>query len=155
MVADTTKPFPPRLTTYVSVALTLFAAIVLAVVERQGWSWPLFAWGALLGPVWVGATIASTTYGMRYIAKQSGTGAAELSAAQERWRRRFLAVYPAYALMGLPWGIVSASIRSIWPDVAVTAYAVLGVGLPFALFPRLARRAAARHDAPSTDLAPP
>jgi hypothetical protein len=55
-----------------------------------------------------------------------------------------MAVYPAYTTLGLPWGIVSASLLIVWPDLAVTIYAVLAVILPLAARPRLARRAAAR-----------
>jgi hypothetical protein len=83
---------------------------------------------------------------MRYIARETGTSAGDLAAAQERSRNRFVAVYPAYAALGLPWGIVSAALLSVWPDAAVTVFAVLAVVLPLAALPRIARRAASRGD---------
>lgn len=140
----TDKPFPPRVTTYASVGVTLGASVLIALVGHNGWSWPLFAWGALLGPTWVLATAATTAYGMRYIARHTGASDSDVAAAQERSRKRFMAVYPAYAALGLPWGVVSAALLAIWPDLAATLYAVLAVVLPLAALPRIARRAAAR-----------
>jgi len=124
--------------------VTLVASTLIAVVAHNGWSWPLFAWGALLGPTWVLATIATTAYGMRYIARSTGTSGRDAAAAQERSRKRFMAVYPAYAALGLPWGIVSAALLIVWPDLAVTVYAALAVVLPLFALPRLLRRAATR-----------
>lgn len=53
-----------------------------------------------------------------------------------------MAVYPAYAALGLPWGILSAALLIAWPDLAATLYAALALVLPLVALPRLARRAA-------------
>jgi hypothetical protein len=129
---------------YASVGVALIPCTVIALVEDNGWSWPLFAWGALLGPTWALAAFALTRYGERYIARSTGASGGDVAAARKQSWETFKGLYPVYAVAGLPFGFVSAATLTVWADLAGTLYEALAVVLLLVALPRLARRAAAR-----------
>jgi hypothetical protein len=51
--------------------------------------------------------------------------------------------YPAWSLLGLPFGLLSAGLSTVWPDAVLTAYVVLSVVVPLAALPSLRRTLAA------------
>jgi hypothetical protein len=98
-------------------------------------NWPLLAWGGALGPVWVAATMASYELMGRY-----ATGD---TPPQSKYQR----LYPIWSLLGLPFGLLSAAIGTVWPDAVLTAYVVLSLGIPLAALPSLRRTLAAATEA--------
>lgn len=98
----------------------------------MSWSWWFFAWGVLVGPAWVIATMGAFRLSARYI---GGDGT--------ETTRRFARRYPVWAAAGIPFGVMSAVITSLWPDLVFSAYAVVSVLAPLAIVPRLRRTAKA------------
>jgi hypothetical protein len=97
-------------------------------------SWPLLAWGCALGPVWVAVTMASYVLMARY-----ATGEAPPPSKYQR-------LYPFGTLIGVPVGVLSGALSTVWPDAVLAAYVVLSVGIPLAALPSLRRTLAATTD---------
>lgn len=116
-----------RVFTYAGVSLCIAASILGAVLVGTGWSWPLFGWGVLIGPLWVAGTAAIYRYAGRYV-----LGAPPLT--------RFGALYPAWAAMGVPFGVGSAAFETAAPDVGLSIYAFLAMLLPLARMRGVRRR---------------
>jgi hypothetical protein len=98
-------------------------------------NWPLLAWGGALGPVWVAATMASYELMARY-----ATGDTPPQSKYQRY-------YPAWSLLGLPFGLLSATLSTVWPDAVLTAYVLLSVLIPLAALPSLRRTLASASGA--------
>jgi hypothetical protein len=98
-------------------------------------NWPFLAWGAALGPVWVASTMASYELMARY-----ATGDAPPPSKYQRY-------YPVWSLLGLPFGLLSGAMSTVWPDAVLTAYVVLSVLIPLAALPSLRRALAATPSA--------
>jgi hypothetical protein len=94
-------------------------------------NWPLLAWGGALGPVWVAATMGSYELMARY-----ATGGTPPQSKYQRY-------YPAWSLLGLPFGLLSAALSTVWPDAVLTTYVLLSVLIPLAALPSLRRTLAA------------
>jgi hypothetical protein len=101
--------------------------------------WPLLAWGGALGPVWVATTMASYALLGRY-----ATGEAPPPSRYERH-------YPLWAAVGLPFGLLSAALGTVWPDAVFTAYVVVSFLVPLAALPTLRRTFARGGDACEND----
>jgi hypothetical protein len=100
----------------------------------------LLAWGAAMGPVWVSATMASYVLLGRYATGETPP--------PSRYQRR----YPAWALLGVPFGLLSALLGTVWPDAVLTAYVLLSVAIPLAALPSLRRTFVAAGDACANDV---
>ncbi|HWA65774.1 MAG TPA: hypothetical protein VG899_05325 [Mycobacteriales bacterium] len=92
----------------------------------MSWSWPLFAWGVLAGPVWVVASAAAFRLAARYV---GGDGSRTVA--------KYAGRYPLWAATGLPVGVVSALLDTAWPDLVFTAYALLTLLAPLPMLPKL------------------
>ena len=128
-----------RRITYVGVGLCIAASVVSAALLGTGWSWLLFGWGVLIGPLWVAATTGAYRFAGRQV-----LGAAPPAS-------RLSAIYPAWAAMGIPFGVFSAAFGTAAPDAGLTIYAVIATVVPLARVPALRRRFAAattRNDCP-------
>ena len=133
-----------------AIAIAL-AGVALISFVGNSWSWPLFLWGLLLGPVSVAwLNIQSEFLAIRL---RVATGA-ELDPRAMRARRiqRYWSTYVGMLAVGFTVGAASASLTSAWIDLGFTAYLVfLGV-LPIVFYPAIVARASAlnreRHGAP-------
>lgn len=94
-------------------------------------NWPLLAWGCALGPAWVASTMASYELMGRYATGKTPP------------RSKYHRFYPAWSLLGVPFGLVSAGFSTVWPDLLFTAYVVLSVVIPLVALPSLRRTIAA------------
>ena len=120
-----------RRLTFVGVALCVVASVVSATLLGTGWSWPLFVWGVAIGPLWVGATTAAYRF----------AGSKVLGEAPPA--SRLSAIYPAWACMGIPFGVFSAAFGTAAPDAGLTIYAAIATLLPLVRVPALRRQFAA------------
>ncbi|HVY09799.1 MAG TPA: hypothetical protein VHB18_06625 [Mycobacteriales bacterium] len=117
-----------RTLTYFGVGACIVASVLGAVLLGTGWSWPLFVWGVAIGPAWVAGTSAVYRYAGRYVLGTSPPPS------------RFHVLYPAWAAMGVPFGVFSACFETAAPDVGLSGYAVIATLVPLVRLPRLRRR---------------
>jgi hypothetical protein len=98
----------------------LLGACVLAALTGGHWSWPLFAWGALLGPL--AAYCSYLASGIAYATLKQATGAPDelYQAMMARREARFVPMLVSFIVDGLAAGIASAGLRTAWPDVLAT-----------------------------------
>jgi len=125
--------------------------LVLAIVPVRGshhtWSWPLFVWGMLIGPLWMACAwvladllAAAAIRPARIPAEQRETF------RHNRWRRWWVG-YTSLCLVAIGVGVTSAGLDVAWPDLLLTlAFVVIGLVLPLAAYPAAKRRLANRHD---------
>jgi hypothetical protein len=134
---------------YALAFFTLASAVLGGLLVGTGWSWPLFAWGAVVA---IGSAVASRA--VQKVGYSSLGLAMEADSPQvHRLKERNRAVYPPAVLSFLGVAIFGAAIVNPWPDIALTIYVVLtGIVLPLAMLPSIKRRAAvasARRDGPA------
>jgi len=122
---------------YGSSAVCLAACVVGAFLVGQGWSWGLFIWGAAVAFGSVVATLLIRRLALSRVAD----GGQAASLRSQRMRERDLTIFPpaVFSLLGV--AIFGAATLSPWPDVVITAIAVLAVLVPAALLPAIVRRA--------------
>ena len=120
------------------------SAVVLAVTLHRSWSWPLFVWGAVLGPVASAWAFYTTKAFARGLMKQATTEKEELRAREQALWPKYRATYAATVLIGIGIGILAAGMHNPLPDWAFTAMWVLvGVLPPLIAYPVIKRRVAA------------
>jgi hypothetical protein len=110
-----------RLFLYGNAVFILVFASVLAAIVGTGWSWPLFIWGAALGPL----SIATTWLFLQVAMRSQLLAADRVATARQRMRARSWSVNPTVVLFAVSIAILGAAFDSIWPDVLMTAVIVL------------------------------
>jgi len=125
----------------VIIGSSTFAAIVL----NRGWSWPLFAWGAAVGPIWSAGAFYSTKAFTRKVLARVPAGQREgIAALDEGLWARNRATYAGTALLGIGVGIFAAGVHAPAVDIGFTVLWLVGGVLPvLVLTPALLRRATA------------
>jgi len=112
----------------------LLAACVLIGATGGHWSWPLFAWGSLVGPIAAyGSYLAS---GIGFATLKQATGAPDelYQLMMARREARFVPMLVSFTVDGIAAGIASAGLGNAWPDVLVTIALVgFAVLLPLGL----------------------
>jgi hypothetical protein len=117
--------------------------IVVAVTLHRAWSWPLFVWGAALGPVASAWAYFSLRAFSRNLIKRRPAQRESLMARERTIWPKYRATYAGMVLLGIGLGIISAASRNPLGDAAFTAMWVLaGVLPPLIAWPMLMRRAA-------------
>jgi hypothetical protein len=116
------------------------------------WSWPLFVWGALIGPVQVVvASVLTERLAIASIRPQRFEAGVIVAERRARWRRQRVN-YAGALLVGLAVGVLSARLTSPWPDSIYTAWAVMvGLALPLAAYPHVKRRLDTQRQRPPDD----
>jgi small neutral amino acid transporter SnatA (MarC family) len=140
--ATSPSPYSPKMRrlVYLSDALLLASAGVIAALIGTGWSWWLFAWGLGLGVL----GIAGNEFLVRLTVRIVRPGANDLDRMRSRRHDQRLLVFPSALATGCAVGILSAGLQSAVPDVLMTVgVVVFEVGLPLAMLPWLRRRVAA------------
>jgi len=132
--ADPVASFRPAL--LLSTAVVSGACVVLAVVAGSGWSWPLFIWGAALGPLVMTANWFTVHITARYLELPPD----KVRELERRDRERRRTTYPMVVGMMLGIGIAAAGLESAGIDVLFTVMAVVSAGLPLLMLPLLKRR---------------
>jgi hypothetical protein len=128
---------PVRWLMFVSGLLVIFACSLLALGVGHHWSWGLFAWGIAAGLL----AIACYEAMFRLIVVVSRAPAAEVADASRELKPRRQTLFPLFGAYGLAFGIASAGLASIWPDLFWTALVILSeVVFPLALYPFIKRR---------------
>ena len=125
-----------RAALFLATAVVIGACIVLAVVAGSGWSWPLFIWGAILGPL---AMIANR-FILRVSARYLDAPPDKVEEVNRRNRERSRTTYPIVFGMSIAFGIAAAGLESVWVDVLFTVITLVSVGLPLLMLPLLKRR---------------
>jgi hypothetical protein len=136
------NPYGPeaRRLVYASTVCALGAAAVLAAIVGSGWSWLLFAWGAVLGVV--GA--AGNEFLVKVLVTVARPDADGLRRMRSRRHDQRLLVYPASLGTGLAVGTIAAASQDAWPDVLMTvAVLFFELTLSLAMISWIKRRAAA------------
>jgi hypothetical protein len=125
----------------------LIVAVAAALGSSHQWSWPLFVWGILIGPLWLVCAWTLTDLLAAAAVKPSGVPAPQrASIRRDRWRR-WRVGYAAFCLCAIGIATISAGLHTIWPDLLfTTAFLTLGLLLPLATYPRVKRRLASRRD---------
>jgi uncharacterized membrane protein YfcA len=124
------------------------------------WSWPLFVWGALIGPFQVVlANVLTERLAIASIRPQEFETGTIVAERRARWRRQRVN-YVAAMVVGLAIGVLSARLPSAWPDSLYTAWAtIFGLVLPWAAYPQIKRRIGSQRekppDNPVADVSPP
>lgn len=134
-----------KLSAWTSTPMILLAAVGYAEFIGTGWSWPLFLWGAALGPVQVFAIRRVLDVGMRVVAFSPE----QIRDGRRRSWKRYLPTYISLTGIGIAVGIISASAEDAFADVGFTIMGVLGVLLPLLMLPALARKAKAQGPRPT------
>ncbi len=150
MLRVTARPISPariKILVWVSTFLLLFASTGFVLTVGDGWSWPLFLWGALLGPVGVLIAHSTTIVAKSYLRPKQE----EIPSTGAPRRDAIPPARLATALMGLPIGAIAASSGSAAPDILMTVGLVAMTALPMAMLPAMKRKAAAAHDAAQSD----
>jgi small neutral amino acid transporter SnatA (MarC family) len=145
-------PYPPQMRrlVYLSDAILVATAGVIAAFVGTGWSWWLFVWGAALGAL----GIAGNEFVVRVTVRVVRPAASDLERMRSRRHDQRLIVFPTSLGTGCAVGIISAGLQSAAPDVLLTvAIVVLEVGVPLAMLPWLRRRVAVIRARP-TESAP-
>jgi hypothetical protein len=138
---SSSQAIPPKkfkLLLWLSTSAILVATVGFVLTVGDGWSWPLFVWGAALGPVGVLAAQGTVLLGKRYLRPspeeiQRNEALRRDVIRPARWSTMF---------MGLPLGAMAASTGSAALDVLLTVGLVLMTLLPLAMLPSLKRKAA-------------
>jgi hypothetical protein len=147
------RAIPPeklKLLLWLSTSVILLAAVVFVFTVGDGWSWPLFLWGASLGPVGVLASKGTELLGKRYLCPSP-----EEIQRNEALRRDVIRPARWYTMfMGVPLGAMAASTGSAALDVLLTVGLVLVTLLPLAILPSLKRKAARATGPPPADMRP-
>jgi hypothetical protein len=130
-----------------STALTLLAAGSFVLLVGDGWSWPLFVWGALLGPLSVLGAVATSVVATWYLRPTP----AELERRDAARRDLIRPARVSGTLMGLPFGAIAASTGSAAPDVLLSVGLVVTTLLPLAILPALKRRSSHASDGAEPD----
>jgi hypothetical protein len=136
------NPYGPetRRLVYASTVCALGAAAVLAATVGSGWSWLLFAWGAVLGVI--GA--AGNEFLVKVLVSVARPDADGLRRMRLRRHDQRLLLYPASLGTGLAVGTIAAALQDAWPDVLMTvAVLFFELALPIAMISWIKRRAAA------------
>ena len=127
--------------------------LVLAIVAVRGshhhtWSWPLFLWGMLIGPLWMAcAWVLADLLAAAAIRPARIPDEQRATFRRDRWRRWWVG-YASLCLVAIGVGITSAGLGVAWPDIFLTlAFVVFGLVLPLAAYPAVKRRLANRGDA--------
>ena len=136
--------FTPRMHAALVACAVAIALAGVALIPSAGnsWSWPLFLWGLLLGPLTVAwLNIQSEFPAIRL---RAATGA-ELDPRTMRARRiqRYWSTYVGVLAVGFTVGAASASLTSAWIDLGFTAYVVFFGVLPLVFYPAIVARASA------------
>ena len=144
------RTIPPekiKLLLWLSTFVILLAAVGFVLTVGDGWSWPLFLWGALSGPAGVLVAQSTVVIAKRYLRPTPGEIERSEAVRREVVRPARMTTY----LMGLPFGAIAASTGSAAPDVLATVGLVVMGVLPLAMLPSLKRRAARERDTSQTD----
>lgn len=137
--------FSPRIHAAQCVAGLALVAAGMAAIAFVGrdWSWPLFIWGLLMGPVMIGWLFLLSDTAARGLARAAAQPV-DLRALRSTRVHRYWSTYVALCCWGFTMGVVAARLDSVWPDALLIGYAVLG-SLPMVVaYPALKRRAAAK-----------
>jgi hypothetical protein len=134
---DPYSPWVPVISGVVAVG----AAALLATTLYRDWSWPLFAWGVLLGPVASAYAYLSTQSFARRMARRAPGPAEAIRQRQSNLWVRFRGVYAGLVLFGVAVGVVSGGLDSPAPDVVFTLiWLLVGVLMPLIAFRLIVRR---------------
>jgi len=122
---------------YIAGVVILASCTLAAVVVGNGWSWPLFLWGAVVGFV-AGPLQRVVTV---YAAHRAGVPEAVMAEREAAFRDRNRHGGHLTAMIGVSSGIFSAG-TGIWAlNLFLTVLLALSVLMLLLLGPRLARRA--------------
>lgn len=117
------------------------STFVAVNVDRE-WSWPLFAWGALSGPLasaW--AYYSTQAFGRTLIRRAPAEEGEALRVRQRALWPKYRATYAGLTLVGIGVGILAAGVRSPAIDLGFTAlWIVFGLLPPLIAFPLILRR---------------
>ena len=146
MSAPQRMVFTPRMHAAIcaSGAAIAFSGVVVATYIGTSWSWHLFVWGLLLGPVIVPWLTMQNALLVRRLGKAAGRPVDVRTVRAERLRRCW-STYVSTCCIGFTVGAASASLGTAWPDGAMTAYfLVFSVLIPAAVYPALKRKLSSR-----------
>lgn len=118
------------------------AGVALIWFVGNSWSWPLFLWGLLLGPVAVvGLNIQSEFLGIRLRAVTGAT--VDSRTLRARRIQRYWSTYVGMLAVGFTAGAASAALTSVWIDVGFTVYVAFFGVVPLVFYPAIVARALA------------
>lgn len=130
-----------------SAGVIIASATLVAVSVDRTWSWPLFIWGTVIGPVAVAWAYYSTKMFGRTLMKRARDDAEReaLAARMRSLGQRHAATYTGLLLVALGVGILAGGLHNPGPAIAFTAvWLVVGVLPPLVTRPLLLRQYAAR-----------
>ena len=122
---------------WLSTVLFLVAVTAIALVGGSGWSWPFFLWGVGAGILTVACMRGMLRLGYALIPLTPE----KVAQSKQRVRERYRSLYVSTFAFGVGVGVVAASLRSAWPDILLTAAAVLFQLPALIMLPRARRRA--------------
>jgi len=131
--------------------LVVASAGLTSAVAHRTWSWPLFGWGALLGPLAAGWAFYSTHALGRTLVKKFPDEKAALTARLQTLWPRYRATYTGTVLMCVGIAVLSAGLHSPVPDAVLTGiWLVAGVLPPLIAYRVALRRLAVQSSDAST-----
>lgn len=123
----------------ISFGCVMVALAIIAVQRRDRWSWPLFAWGIVIGIVGV------------VLIELALRAASRLPEVSNSDRQRVMQRLPTYRLCwiagGLIIGTIAASFDHGWIDIVGAAYSATSLGVGLIIFLVFRRRLRARDNA--------
>jgi hypothetical protein len=113
-------------------AVIIASATLVAVAVNRTWSWPLFIWGAVMGPVAVACSYYATKMFGRTLMQRLRDDAEReaLASRMHAVGRRYAATYTGLLLVALGAGILSGGLRNPSPDIAFTTIWILAGVFP-------------------------
>jgi hypothetical protein len=125
-----------RLFLYANAVVVLACASVVAATVGTGWSWPLFIWGAALGPL----SIAVTALMGRLAIRSQALSADRVASVRERMTARNWSVNPTVVASAVSIAILGAAFDTVWADVIMTVVIVLSnIAIPLVVLVTRAR----------------
>jgi hypothetical protein len=123
--------------------VALAICIVVAATAGRGWSWSFFGWGVVAGAIGICGGPLIQRWSDSAISRRTHE---QVSEEQRQRRRKWRPFYVTYAGCALAVAILAAGLRSIWPDVLLSAWVLLvGLVLPVAAMRMVLNRLPSRR----------